>query len=139
MWRKRTLISCLMVVMILFSACNSLQEENGDQSFTIKISSACEEPIYAMRYEYLLDGKLLGGDDIVIETDGFKKGEAIVLEFTPEHFPEKADLSAVEVQIFIYTDDPKELKSFSASYAVEYGKEHEVVLYGESISEIEIL
>lgn len=127
---KNRLVGLLLIAVLLLNLCACAGEKAAIQAdentFLVRFSLNGEAEVYALHFEYYLDGKPAGGG-LVGNADGsaLKAEEVLTKDFIPADFPEGGDLSKFQLEIFIVDgqgqEHPcKEMLSFAAAYGNVY-------------------
>lgn len=128
---KKTLCILLLSVLLLTGCSNSASTEN---EFYVNFTNNTADELYFIHMEYAIDGIPCGGGGTG-NADGsmVSIGEKFSCGFIPRDFPENADLSKFQIQLFL-------LDANETEYPVEniieihasYGNTYEISLTGNT-------
>lgn len=122
---RRRLLGVAMAALLLTAGCTPAAPA-ATEAFYLNVANQCSDAVMAIHYEYALAGQPVGGGDVQnSEGQPLSRGETLSLDFTPQHFPEGADLSSFTVQLSVVLDDGAEHPvggpiALAASYGQSY-------------------
>ena len=137
MMKKLLLVILLVVLLISGSACGyqtDEEEQLAGESFAVDVINNCTDDIYGIHYEYYLQGKAIGGGDVVIADSSktpFPVGDISLFSFSPEDFPPNAGLASFQLELFVVGKDSTEMKVEPLlELAAQYGERYQFELTG---------
>lgn len=133
---KHKVIEVVFILLLLFGlwACKDSDTpiEANESTFLVNFHVDCNEDVYAIHFEYYLDGTPAGGG-LVGNADGSRipAGDVFTKDFIPKDFPEDADLSQFQLEICIVDKSGDEYPCDSIlSFAVAYEKTYDIWITG---------
>lgn len=140
--KKTIIIVSLILILGLITSCHYGNSEisASDNNFIVAVKNNCDMEIYGIHYEYYIAQKPIGGGSVEIANGSpYKKGELMSCEFLVEWFPENADLSLFEIEIFVLLgNDREQFVGEVVSINAEYGNVYHLSLTGDSVNGINI-
>lgn len=133
---RRRIIGMLFIALLMLSLCAC---RNGDgtvqaneDAFLVQFHIDCEADVHAVHFEYYLNGIPVGGGGFgnannskIAATDVYTK------DFNVEDFPEDADISLFQLEIFVVDQAGNEYScNRILDIAAEYGKSYEISITG---------
>lgn len=133
---KSKLVGILLVAVLLMSLCgcstgDASIQANAD-TFLVRFQVDCEDEVFGIHFEYYLDGDPAGGG-LTGNANGsaLKTGEALTKDFIPADFPEGADLSQFQLEIFVVDEQGQEYPCAEVlSFAATYGHVYDITISG---------
>lgn len=124
----------ILPLLLALCACNGggTAIEANESTFLVNFHVDCNEDVYAIHFEYYLDGTPVGGGKTG-NADGSRitAGDVFTKDFIPKDFPEGADLSQFQLEIFVIDKNGDEYPSDSIlSFETEYGKVYDISIAG---------
>lgn len=90
-------------------ASNSADAHVDENRFDVAIINNCDTEIYGVHYEYHLAKTPIGGGDVRRSpVTAYETGEIINCLFYTDGFPENADLSSLEIEIYVILDNAED-------------------------------
>lgn len=131
---KHKIIVVLLFALLLLCACNNVgtQIEPNESTFLVNFHHDCSDDIYGIHFEYYLDGTPIGGG-VVGNANGSKLStkDVLVKDFISDDFPENAELSQFELELFVVDKNGDEYQCNSVlNFSVEYGKTYDISIAG---------
>ena len=125
---------CAMLILISLAAMASCGKTGGESgtAFYVDIINQADCDIYAVCYEYYLDGRACGGGACE-NADGtaLRTGDMISKEFIPADIPEGMSLEGFHMSVAVRLEDGTEVECKGGiAISPEYGRHYEYVLSG---------
>lgn len=133
---KHKAITALLILLSLLGLCAcsnaGTQIKANKSTFIVNYHVDCNEDVYGIHFEYYLDGTPVGGG-VVGNADGAQiaKDDVLVKDFISDDFPESAELTQFQLELFIVDNNGKEYPCDSIlNITAEYGKTYDVAITG---------
>lgn len=133
---KSKFVGILLAAVLLMSLCgcsagDASIEANAD-TFLVRFQVDCEDEVFGIHFEYYLDGDPAGGG-LTGNANGsaLKTGEVLTKDFIPADFPEEADLSQFQLEIFLVDEQGQEHPCTEAlRFGAAYGHAYDIIITG---------
>lgn len=133
---KHKVTASFFILLLIFGLCACVDIGNpieaNDNAFLVGFHVDCNEDVYGIHFEYYLDGVPAGGG-LTGNASGSKitTGDVLAKDFIPDDFPENADLSRFQLEIFVVDENGEEYPCNSVlNMAVAYGNTYDLSITG---------
>lgn len=133
--KHKAIVALLILLSLLgLCACNDVGTpiEANESTFLVNFHVDCNEDVYGIHFEYYLDGTPAGGGLVGnADCSQIAKDDVLVKDFISKDFPENAELSQFQLEIFIVDKNGDEYPCDSIlNIAVAYGKTYDISITG---------
>lgn len=133
---KISAVTALILYTLALTACTFRIVNNfgvtDTKFFVLTLTNNCKNDIYGYRIDYYLDGKPIGGQSVTnADESKLSSDKDINVTFYENNFPDEADLSTFQVEIYVLDEDLKESEPTNiVEISAKYGKKYEVYVNG---------